>query len=527
MTIKRTTELSLLVILVLNLLIIGSEVLLSLKFSRLSAERTGIASLRNGFNNSLLEHDHWLDSVTEHILDGWPFDKGLDQTGNPVMKWLKQNMAGHSGEYDRELISSAISAIESQYSVARRITEEADMEEKRALYLDEFVPALQALRPLVGQMTVNYNKRTAETEKSVNSLEKASFYFKAAASVLIMLSLLFISAVLGRLVINPLGAISAGIGKVGSGDLNGDLDYKKENEIGSIASNFNLMISSLRDIIADINSSTSAINGVVDDIKSSAERSNESSRAQSAKAAQIALTSEEMSRTIMDIARNASVASASSTDAMRVAEEGRQAAHRTKDIDNKVYESTITLSSMMENLSSKTGEIGSIVDVINDIADQTNLLALNAAIEAARAGEHGRGFGVVADEVRKLAERTIKATSEISRSIGDVVGEINSTNQSMGAVTAEVTQATKGINEVDESLGNIVKAISDSNDKIGQIAAAVEQQSSATEEVSLEIGDSSKLSTEIENMSSAVLERINSLAEVVTTLTGSISHLRA
>lgn len=366
------------------------------------------------------------------------------------------------------------------------------------------------------------NLAAAISESKVQMMKRFQILFV----IINLIILSFIWMLTQKRISRPLVELTESIEEIAKGNLSVKIKSDSKDEIGMLGNYMNQMVQSLNTMIKGILNSSQRVHSSITILKDKAEKTDSGAKEQSSQAHLIATASEQMSQTITDIARNASVASETSADAMNIASQGKEIADGAVQTVNNVYTSSLELAQMVEKLNGRVGEIGDIVTVIKDIADQTNLLALNAAIEAARAGEQGRGFAVVADEVRKLAEKTIKATEEISKKIGAVQLESEQTVKSMESSSSEVTKATEYIKQVGESLTSIVDAVERVRDQITQIATAVDEQSAASEEVSRNIEKTSAISNNLEAMAYDVLKEVKGIASVVEQLKDSTSGFR-
>jgi len=255
----------------------------------------------------------------------------------------------------------------------------------------------------------------------------------------------FISIYVSRIITLPLLEGVDFAQKIAGGDLTAEINTKRRDEIGTLASNLYEMSAKIRKIISQVAFTAQNLASASQEVSSTSYHVSQGASVQASSAEEVSAAIEEMAANI---------------------QQNRENAKRTEQLIVNAETEIITGSQQVLQTVEAIHEIADKTSIIGEIAFQTNILALNAAVEAARAGEHGRGFGVVASEIGKLAERSKIAAREIEKL---------------------TKTSVKNAEEAGTLMKKIVPDIKKTSQLVQDIAAASLEQSAGAEQINLAI----------------------------------------
>ena len=327
-----------------------------------------------------------------------------------------------------------------------------------------------------------------------------------------------IGIIMGRKVISRLKPFWEVAAKASGGDLTHRVPVTTQDELGQMGEALNHLLDQLNDMLLQTKNVAHSLSYASGQLSDTGHQVAQVSQSQVHQAMQVVASGETMASTAGDMARNTQELASAATDVNESAVRGGEIVSSSiqgmESVSNRIQES----AGRIQSLGQRSQEIGDIIGVIEDIAEQTNLLALNAAIEAARAGEQGRGFAVVADEVRKLAERTGKATKEITTVIESVQQGTNEAVHSMEAGTREAHSGMALAREAGIRLTAIVNGVQRVVDMIQTFAESTQQQSQVSGELSSSIQQVAQLSQENEGHVQGVATATKQFADLAADL---------
>ncbi len=262
------------------------------------------------------------------------------------------------------------------------------------------------------------------------------------------------------------------IQRLSEGELDRDMsrfETNRRDEIGKLFKASKQMVEKLGEVVTQVKSAADNVTSGSQQLSSTAQELSQGATEQAASVEEVSSSMEQMAANIKQNADNALATEKISKKAAEDAGESGKAA--------------MEAAAAMKLISEK-------IMIVDDIARQTNLLALNAAIEAARAGEHGKGFAVVASEVRKLAERSQKASAEITQISGSTMKVAEQAAKMMAQLVPDIRKTSELVQEInsasmEQNTGaeQISKAINQLDKVIQQYASGAEELASTAEEL--------------------------------------------
>ncbi len=309
----------------------------------------------------------------------------------------------------------------------------------------------------------------------------------------------------------------------------GDLTVRakvQESQMGSIADAFNAVISSLRQIVIQVQTAASLVNKSAFENEASVQRLANEATIQAKVLAEAQTSVEEISDSIVSVADSTQEAASIAREALVSAQDGDKTINQTVDSIDNIRASVAETTKKAKRLAESSQEISRIVSIISGISERTNILAFNASIEASRAGEHGQGFRVVADEVRRLAEQVTDSTKEIAQLVNTIQQETSDVLQTMEGSTIQIATGTLQVAKTKQTL----QGLADISKRIDFLLQAIStntiSQAQTSKMVNQTIQEVTAIASTTADESAIVLSSLNQLVAVAEALQNSVSRFR-
>ncbi len=412
----------------------------------------------------------------------------------------------------------------------------------------EFLPAIasgqrdRARELALGPMKALFTKHREAVDEVVRLATDHSKEIEAQASrtvqdrsqqllfggLLLLVSMSAVAWYIARTVVRPLRRVTGHLREMagGHGDLTVRLPVMGHDELGQLAESFNTFLEKLRANMATVAAVTAKLQGSATRLTQTTQRLHEggTEMADHSRRSSSAIT--EMAATVKEMADQAELVAKTSEAMTSTAQAGNDTVCSSTELMHRLSGTIKDCCQLVSNLGARSEAIENVMRVIEDIADQTNLLALNAAIEAARAGEAGRGFAVVADEVRKLAERTTKATREISETIKANQADTHAVVNAMSGATTVGHEGHTAACDVGERLNLILTIVKDVTQMVAQMSGAIEQQKQVSAQVADDIQRVAAISEEGEGHLASTTLAASDLVSIAQELNGMVTGFR-
>ena len=355
------------------------------------------------------------------------------------------------------------------------------------------------------------------------------------AILVAVLATALVGVYVGRLISRRVEWATEVIDKVCRGDLTQRLCTETNDEIGLLASRFNVFIDGVQELVKKIRTTASSLQSSSSELNKTSVKLDTGATSTREQAICVSSATEEMSVTLKSmtdstdhVAENVDAFNQSIQE-MRETTTVTAGKAETAAESSKAAAETVKLTSeKVSELGGSADAIGEVLETIQEIAEQTNLLALNATIEAARAGEAGKGFAVVATEVKELAKQTADATEVISQRINSIQTSTNEAIQAIeniGEAVSGVTQSSQEIaNRVQEQNAknqSIANSVRDSTEKVKTLAIGFRETSVASSDIARSICDVDEVAASTVELA----KRTNQSSEELSSMAAEVHNL--